>query len=93
MTAQRPFKGPIPLGLSDGPMSHNRKGVIDRPDPLKECRLQAKAMENAGQLKDPKSQWAVRTKLKALEAQEPTRTKLDYQKNGGEQHPLHGVSR
>jgi hypothetical protein len=74
-------------------MSHNNIGIIDRPDPLKECTLTARLMEEQGRLKDPKTRWAVETKLKALKEQEPTRQKLDYQKRGGEDHPLYGVSR
>ena len=84
---------PAAHGLSDGPGSHVNKGILDRPDPLKECRLTAKVLEDAGRLKDPVKRELVDIKLRALEAQEPTRTKLDYQKKGGEAHPLYGVDR
>ena len=83
---------PGTTGLSDGPTSGASQACFDRPDPLKECTMQAKKMEAAGQLNDAKSQWAVKMKLKKLKEQEPLRQKLDYQKNSGAAHPLNGVN-
>jgi len=78
-------------GLSDGPGSCAYEGVFDRPDPLKECQMTAKKMEEAGQLKNPKIRAAVNLKLKKLKEQAPLRQKVDYQKNSGAEHPLSGA--
>ena len=78
-------------GLSEGPGSCSNETVFDRPDPLKECTRIAKMMEADGKLKDPKTKWAVETKLAGLKKKERFRKKLDYQKNSGADHPLKRV--
>jgi len=67
---------------------HWSQVAFDRPDPLREVSKQARMMEEAGQLKNPKVRAMVDFKLRKLREQEPFRKKVDYQKNSGAEHPL-----
>lgn len=71
-------------GLSDGPTSGVHESVFSRPDPLNETRRMAKKMEEAGTLNKETTK-ILSDKISAMERQEPTRKKVDYQKAG---HPM-----
>jgi hypothetical protein len=77
-------------GLSDGPGSGMTQVHFNRPDPYKETARALKIAEANGQLKDPKMMKAAQEKLKILKMQQPLQKKVDYDKRGGEAHPLSG---
>jgi len=71
------------LGASRGPGCGSSEIVFDRPDPLKDGQITLRKMEEAGQLKDPKTRAMAMAKLNAIKVKPPK--KVDYGKDG---HPI-----
>lgn len=71
-------------GLNKGPGCGNRQRVWARPNPVKDMALDAKAMEDAGQMTPEVAGWA-EGKIEAAKNQ--VHEKVDYDKHG---HPLDG---
>jgi hypothetical protein len=76
---------PGKIGGKKGPGSCNWEKVFSRPDPVKDMTIDAKRLEESGQMTPETAKWA-KAKIEAAKARPSD--PVDYDKVG---HPLDGV--